>query len=156
MGKPIEYARQGMHQIVEELCNDSYAREKTFVSVISFADEAQTLLPLQECGQFVMPELTIGGASGLDAGLELLMKEIDAKVAKTTVDKKGDWKPIIFLFTDGSSMENPETAIAKWQNKYRGRGKLVVVYTGTHCTPSENVMCFNPNGKNDFASVFRW
>lgn len=162
IGKPIEYVQQGMNRIVKELRNDPYALETAYVSVIAFAGKAKTLVPLQECYKFMMPELPIGGGTGLGVGLELLMKEIDSNVTKTTADKKGDWKPIIFLFTDGSPTDNPKSAIAKWQKSYQRRCNLVVVSigdnanTGTLCSLTETVLRFNPNGENDFAAMFKW
>ncbi len=162
VGKPIEYVQQGMNQIMKDLRRDPYALETAFVSVIVFAGKAKTLVPMQECYKFMVPNLPIGGGTALGAGLELLMKEIDSNVTKSTAEKKGDWKPIIFLFTDGSPTDNPNSAISKWQKKYQRSCNLVVVSigdnanTGTLCSLTENVMRFNPDGENAFAAMFRW
>ena len=32
---------------------------------------------------------------------------------KTTLEKKGDWKPIVFLFTDGTPTDDPSSAFAR-------------------------------------------
>ncbi|MDE7108445.1 MAG: VWA domain-containing protein, partial [Muribaculaceae bacterium] len=106
IGTPIEQVQEGMRSIIQNLRTDPYALETVFVGIIAFAGKALTLSPLTELYKFYPPTLPIGGGTSLGAGLDALMREIDSSVVKTTMEKKGDWKPIVFLFTDGNPTDN--------------------------------------------------
>ena len=107
VGEPIQQVENGMRQIVQELRTDPYALETAFISVIAFAGKAKSLSPLTELYKFYPPTFPIGGGTSLGAALDFLMDDIDRNVVKTTEERKGDWKPIIFLFTDGTPTDNP-------------------------------------------------
>ena len=110
IGEPIQQVENGMRQIVQELRTDPYALETAFISVIAFAGKAKSLSPLTELYKFYPPTFPIGGGTFLGAALDFLMNDIDRNVVKTTQERKGDWKPIIFLFTDGTPTDNPSAA----------------------------------------------
>lgn len=97
VGEPIEQVENGMRQIVQELRTDPYALETAFISVIAFAGKAKSLSPLTELYKFYPPIFPIGGGTSLGVALDFLMDDIDKNVVKTTEERKGDWKPIIFL-----------------------------------------------------------
>ena len=63
-----------------------------------FAGKAKVLSPLTELYKFYPPQFPIGGGTSLGTALDCLMNDIDKSVKKTTVEMKGDWKPIIFHF----------------------------------------------------------
>lgn len=97
VGEPIKQVENGMRQIVQELRTDPYALETAFISVIAFAGKAKSLSPLTELYKFYPPVFPIGGGTSLGGALDFLMDDIDNNVVKTTEERKGDWKPIIFL-----------------------------------------------------------
>ena len=107
VGEPIKQVQDGMRSIIQELRTDPYALETVFVSVIAFAGKARTLQPLTELYKFYPPVFPVGGGTSLGAALNFLMDDIDKSVVKTTLEQKGDWKPIIFLFTDGTPTDDP-------------------------------------------------
>jgi uncharacterized protein YegL len=90
------------------------------LSVITFDSAAKQLCPLTELSNFQTPNITASGMTSLGDGLALLAERIDTEVAKTTADMKGDWKPLVFLMTDGSPTDD-------WQ---RGLKRLQMVRTG--------------------------
>ena len=98
VGEPIVQVQNGMRQIIQELRMDPYALETVYVSVIAFAGKALSLSPLTELFKFYPPVLPIGGGTSLGKAMEFLMDDIDKNIQKTTLEIKGDWKPIVFLF----------------------------------------------------------
>jgi uncharacterized protein YegL len=52
--------------------------------------------------QFVPPDLVAGGQTNLGDALRLLLDAFDHEVVRTTADQKGDWRPLVFLLTDGA------------------------------------------------------
>jgi uncharacterized protein YegL len=119
-GEPIEALKNGVQILVSTLRQDPYALETAFLSVITFDSAAKQVVPLTELASFQAPAIAASGTTALGDGLGLLADRIEAEVAKTTADAKGDWKPIIFLMTDGSPTDD-------WQ---KGLDKLKKVRTG--------------------------
>jgi uncharacterized protein YegL len=58
--------------------------------------------------QFKEPALEARGATALGEGLKVLQQCIETEVRKSTATQKGDWKPLVFLMTDGQPTDNWE------------------------------------------------
>lgn len=162
VGEPIEQVQNGIRTIIQELRTDPYALETVHVSVMAFAGKARTLIPLTELFKFYPPTLPIGGGTSLGYALDFLMNDIDSSIQKTTLEIKGDWKPIIFLFTDGTPTDKPDNAFNRWNNKYRRSCNLIVVSigdnvdTGLFGNITENVLRLKDTGSNSFKAFFKW
>jgi len=100
-GQPIEQVRQGLRALLHDLSTEPMAIETVYLSVITFHSTAQQVIPLTELLQFQEPHIEANGATALGAALRLLKERLDKEVRKNTIDQKGDWKPLIFLMTDG-------------------------------------------------------
>ncbi len=162
VGEPIKQVEDGMRQIIQELRTDPYALETAFVSIIAFAGKTKSLSPLTELYKFYPPTFPIGGGTSLGAALDFLMDDIDKNVVKTTAEMKGDWKPIIFLFTDGAPTDNPSAAIARWKQKYSHKTNLVAISIGDNVDTqllgqiSDNVLRLNETDEISFKAFFKW
>lgn len=162
VGEPIEQVQKGMRTIIQELRVDPYALETAFVSIIGFAGKATTLSPLTELYKFYPPVFPIGDGTSLGAALDYLMDELDSSIQKTTMEVKGDWKPIIFLFTDGTPTDNYSSAFARWNNKYKHSCNLVAISIGDNVNTqvlgqiSDNVLRLNDTDEESFSRFFKW
>lgn len=162
VGTPIEEVQNGMRTIIQELRVDPYALETVFVSIIAFAGKATTLSPLTELYKFYPPTFPIGGGTSLGAGLELLMNSIDRDVQPTTMETKGDWKPIVFLFTDGVPTDNFSAALRRWTDHYRRRCNLVAISLGENINTAvlgqltDNVLVLKQTDPASFRQFFKW
>jgi uncharacterized protein YegL len=105
-GEPIEAVKTGVQTLLSTLRQDPYALETAFLSVITFDSTAKQVVPLTELATFQAPSITASGTTAFGEGLALLGDRIEAEVAKTTADAKGDWKPLIFIMTDGSPTDD--------------------------------------------------
>ncbi|MEK7273981.1 MAG: VWA domain-containing protein [Candidatus Desantisbacteria bacterium] len=119
-GEPIEAVKNGIQVLVSTLRQDPYALETAFLSVITFDSSAKQIVPLTELASFQFPDIHATGTTALGEALTLLAKCIESEVEKTTAEQKGDWKPLVFLMTDGSPTDN-------WQ---KGLSDLKKVTTG--------------------------
>ena len=108
-GAPIEAVRQGMKTLLGELKSDPQALETVFLSVIVFDTTARQIVPLTELMLVKEPDFQATGTTALGAALRLLSDSIAKEVRQTTAEQKGDWKPLIFLMTDGAPTD-------KWQD----------------------------------------
>jgi uncharacterized protein YegL len=111
MGEPITAVETGVKNLIATLRQDPYALETAYVSVITFDSDARQTVPLTELSQFNSPNLSATGTTAMGAALKLLAERIEAEVTKTTADTKGDWKPVVFLLTDGSPTDNLQVGI---------------------------------------------
>lgn len=100
-GEAIESVNYGISTLVQALRSDPYALETAFLSIITFDSNAQQVVPLTELTQFQLPTLTAQGTTAMGAALEVLAESIQRDVVKNTAERKGDWKPMVFLMTDG-------------------------------------------------------
>ncbi|MBC8151950.1 MAG: VWA domain-containing protein, partial [Bacteroidetes bacterium] len=100
-GEPIEAVKNGVQVLISTLRQDPYALETAYLSVITFDSVARQIVPLSELSAFQMPDIKATGTTALGAALTLLAEKLDSEVQKTTPDTKGDWKPLVFLMTDG-------------------------------------------------------
>lgn len=117
VGENLKKMEDGLRAIVTDLRTNPHALETVYISVISFAGVAKTIAPLVEVVSFYPPKLPLGGGTSLGAALDTLMKEIDKSVVRTTAERKGDWKPIVYIFTDGRPTDNPNQSIDQWNTR---------------------------------------
>lgn len=103
-GEPIHSVNVGLQSMLSALRQDPYALESVYISIITFDIEARVYLSLTPLEEIQIPEIEVpsSGATFMGAALELLAQEVETNVKKTTADEKGDWRPLIFLMTDGS------------------------------------------------------
>jgi uncharacterized protein YegL len=165
VGDPIDQVQDGMATIIRELRTDPYALETVWISVIAFASQAKTLAPLQEIISFYPPKFPIGSGTSLSKGLGHLMYELRKNFVKTTSEQKGDWKPIVFLFTDGvptDSNSDVKAVIAEWGKNWKHTANLIAVSFGDSTDNNmlgeltENVLHFNNADNNAYKRFFKW
>lgn len=117
-GDPIETVNQGIKALVAELKSDPFAIETAYLSVIAFESSARQVSPLTELMAFQPPTLVAGGTTAMGEALKELVKCIDKEVHKTTsATQKGDWKPLVFLITDGHPTDSWEKAADELKKK---------------------------------------
>jgi len=162
VGEPIEQVQEGIATIIKDLRTDPYALETVYVSIIVFAGKALKIVPLVELSSFYTPKLPIGSGTSLGYALNFLIDDLENCIQKTTLDQKGDWKPIIFLFTDGNSTDRYDIAFDRWNNKYKSKSNLVVVSIGNNTDTSifskitDNVLLLKNTDPESFMKFFKW
>ncbi len=109
-GQPIEQVKQGLRALLDDLSAEPMAIETVYLSVITFHNTAQQIIPLTELMEFKAPQIQASGATALGAALRLLIDCLEKEVRKNTEEQKGDWKPLVFLMTDGMPTDAWENA----------------------------------------------
>jgi uncharacterized protein YegL len=162
VGEPIQLVEEGLAQIIKELKSDPYAIETAWISIIVFAGQAKTLVPLQEIISFYPPRFPVGGGTSLSKGLGHLMFELRKNIVKTTYEQKGDWKPIVFLFTDGVPTDDTKAAIAEWKDQWQRTANLIAVSFGDEADTqvlkelTTNVLHFKNTSAAAYKQFFKW
>jgi uncharacterized protein YegL len=84
------------------LRSDAQASETLWISIITFNSTVTELVPLTELPSFQLPEITNPiGATFTGKALEELHNKSKQDIRKGNANQKGDWKPLLFLITDG-------------------------------------------------------
>ncbi len=128
-GTPIESVKSGIRQLHRDLMSDPQAIESAYLSVITFAESAQQVVALTEVAQFVPPDLVAGGQTNLGDALRILLDSFDHEVVRTTPDQKGDWRPLVFLLTDGAPTDTDWPTYAQ-QLRDRRPANIIAVACG--------------------------
>lgn len=102
-GEPIESVKVGLETMLASLKSDPFALESAHLCLITFDRDVKCLVPLTAVEELVLPEIIVpdSGPTHTGAALRMLCELVDRDVRKTTAERKGDWKPILFLMTDG-------------------------------------------------------
>lgn len=127
-GDPIEAVRMGVRALTSDLKTDPMAQETAYLSVITFSSSAQQVCPLTDVMSFQEPTLAASGSTALGDALNVLDQAIEREVRKSTSSQKGDWRPLVFLITDGQptdSWEGPANKI-----KSRRLGAFIALAAG--------------------------
>lgn len=159
MGEPITAVENGVTMLVSALRNEPQALETAYLSVITFDDIAKQDVPLTDLMSFQMPRMVASGATYLGAALELLASKLDIEVKKTTFEEKGDWKPLVFLMTDGQ----PNDDWKKGADEVKKRKPTIVACAAGFDANTKilkqitkNVVQLGSTSANDIAAFFKW
>ena len=161
-GPNRDQIEEGIGTIVATLRTNAQALDTVYLSVIAFAGIARTLVELCELPALRAPALPIGGGTALGAALDLTMDEIDRQVVRGDSTRKGDWRPIVYLFTDGKPTDDIAAPRSRWQSSYRSRVDLVAIAIGEYAdqavlaTLTDTVVTFDPKVSGGFEVLVRW
>lgn len=103
-GEPIHSVNVGLQSMLSALRQDPYALESVHLSIITFDLEAKVYLPLTPLDQVQLADIDVpsAGATFMGAALELLAEQVNQQLQKSNDEVKGDWRPLLFVMTDGS------------------------------------------------------
>lgn len=159
-GEPIEAVKNGVQTLISTLRSDPYALETAFISIITFNTNAQQVTSLTELVSFQQPTIDAGGCTALGGALELLAQKIDAEVTKTTAEQKGDWKPLVFLMTDGEPTDDITHGLAEFRKRKTGMVVACAAGTGANTNTlkqiTENVVSLDTADSATIKAFFKW
>ena len=162
MGEPIEAVRQGVKALLSELKGDPQALETAYLSVITFDSSARQVIPLTELMQFQEPELKASGATALGGALNVLMECVNSEVRKSSETQKGDWRPLVFILTDGAPTDVEAFGQAAQALKGMKAANIVACAAGSRADTTylrqitDNVLMMNTLSAGDMARFFAW
>lgn len=159
-GEPIEAVKNGVQTLLSTLRGDPYALETAYLSIITFNSKAEQIVPLTELSAFQQPNINASGCTALGEALSLLSQKVDTEVTKTTAEVKGDWKPLVFIMTDGQPTDNLERGLDDFRK--RKFGMVVACAAGQGADVStlqkitENVVQLDTADSATIKAFFKW
>ncbi len=124
-GEPIEIVRKNINALISGSKSDPQALETVWLGVITFDSSARQVVPLSPLAGFTVPQLRTSPQTGerettaLGHALDVLAESIQREVRKSTPDCKGDWRPIVWLMTDGGATDDWQRAIVCLRDEHK-------------------------------------
>ena len=102
-GEGIAALNNGFNGLISMLRQDPQAMDSLYISAITFDREVHNIIPLVDLASYQPIEITCpeSGPTHTGQALEMLRDLVSAELVKGSMDRKGDWKPLLFIFTDG-------------------------------------------------------
>ena len=158
-GEPIEQVKNGVQMLVASLRQDPYALEAAWLSVITFSSGANVAVPLTELTAFQPPSIDASGSTDLGAALELVANSVKKDLVKTTATTKGDWRPMVFLMTDGGPTDDWQKGLARFRQEKWGVVVGCCVDNGDEAALkqiTESVVRLNTSDTASMKAFFKW
>lgn len=159
-GEAIEAVKNGVQTLLNTLRQDPYALETAYISVITFNTSATQIVPLTDLLNFTPPKLIATGTTALGDALNLTAKCIEKEIVKTTYDTKGDWRPLVFIMTDGMPTDDWEKGLKQFEKIKKG---MVIacaagqsVDTNVLKKITEVVLQLDTADSNSIKAFFKW
>lgn len=164
VGEPQQAVVKGVNSLCADLKSDPSALESVRISIIVFSGIAKQIVPLTELERFSLPMLPIGPGTCLGSAFDLLLQCIQREVRKTTSISKGDYKPMVFLMTDGSPTDDWRPSVAHFYQTMGGtdRVNVIAVACGPDASSSalkevaSTVLSMADTSMGSFSSLFKW
>ncbi len=163
-GEPIEAVKVGLASLLASLRKDPYALETVHLCLLTFDREIKELVPLTSLEDFVLPniETPLHSPTMTGLALERVCYLVDRDVRRTTAEDRGDWRPLMFVMTDGgaSDVQLYNAMIPEVQR--RGFGTIVGCAAGQRSKPDElaklcqHVVRLDTMDAHSFGSFFQW
>lgn len=102
-GRKITAVNEGLSAIVNEMRKDPNAMEVGHISIITFSTEAKQELPMTSVLDIHLPKIKAIGWTNIEAGLSKLLECMEAEIVTNDIrlERKGDYKPVVIIFSDG-------------------------------------------------------
>ena len=163
-GERIEAVKNGLQVLVSKLRQDPFALESVSISIITFDREVKQLMPLTDLETLQLPEIITpeSGPTNMGAALLMLYEKMDAEIMKSTNEQKGDWRPLLFLMTDGKPSDLAAFREAVPKIKSKNFAAIVACAAGADAVDSflkdltDNVVHLDTADSSTLMSFFKW
>lgn len=163
-GEPIESVKVGLDTMLGCLRSDPFALESVWLSIITFDSAARCVMPLTSIEDFALPKITTpdSGPTHTGAALQMLCENVDRDIIKSSPSRKGDWKPLLFLMTDGKPSDTQLYHQMAEEVKKRNFAAIIPLAAGMKAKTeplkllSDNVYSLQNMDEGDFRKFFQW
>ncbi len=159
-GEPIESVKNGVQIMISSLRQNPQAIESAFLSIITFDSAASQIVPLTDLASFQMADIRASGVTALGEALKLVSQKIDTEVARTTTEQKGDWKPLVFIMTDGAPTDDWQSGLAEFKKRKTGFTVACAAGSGANTAIlkqiTENVVSLDTADAQSIGKFFQW
>ncbi|MDU9049030.1 MAG: VWA domain-containing protein [Candidatus Electrothrix sp. Rat3] len=163
-GEAIQSVNVGVQAMLTALRQDPHALDSVYLSIITFDLEVKEVFPLTPLSQVQVTEITCprSGPTYTGEALALILKRVKKDIIHSTNERKGDWRPMLFLMTDGSPSDVARYDEIVPQIKKSHFGKIIACAAGPKAKVeqlrklTDTVVSLDTTDSAAFASFFKW
>jgi uncharacterized protein YegL len=163
-GEPIQAVNVGLHALLGSLRQNPFALESASLCIVTFDAKVNEILPMSPLDQIVLPEVVCpeSGPTFLGAALHTICDMVERDVNKSSADQKGDWRPLLFVMTDGKPSDTLAYQEALPRVRQANFATIVACAAGPKSDPAQlrpltdRVVSLDTLDSSGFASFFQW
>lgn len=167
-GEPIESVKTGVRAMVDTLRQDPHALESVHLSIITFDRDVTVVTPLTALIDLQVPDLKTpdSGPTHTGAALKSLCARVDSEVRKKSDSGHADWKPILFLMTDGKPSDISDYKAIVPEVQKRDFAMIIACAAGPKASNpdlmaalqllTDRVFTLETMDGSSFESLFKW
>ncbi len=163
-GEPIQSVNVGLQAMLHALRQDPNALDSVHLSIITFDIKANVVMPLTPLDQVQIPEIVTpqSGATFLGEALALLVDCVKRDVRRSTKERRGDWRPMLFIMTDGKPSDMARFDEMVLAIKALEFGQIIACAAGPKAKSEElkkltdTVVSLDTTDSTAFAGFFQW
>jgi uncharacterized protein YegL len=164
LGEPIQAVNVGLQAMLASLRQNPFALESVYLSVITFDGKINEIFPLTPLDSVSLPEIVCpeSGPTFLGEALHFICDKVDRDIRKSSADQKGDWRPLLFIMTDGKPSDTLAFNESIPRVKKTNFGSVVACAAGPKALPeqlkqlTDKVVSLDTMDSNSFSSFFQW
>ncbi len=163
-GEPIQAVNVGLQSLLASLRQNPFALESVSLCIVTFDAKVQEVLPLTPLEHVTLPEIVCpqSGPTFLGEALGAICDKVERDVRKSSDEQKGDWRPLMFVMTDGKPSDTQAYEEAIPRVKAMNFGAVIACAAGPKSVPDQlkqltgNVVSLDTMDSSSFASFFQW
>lgn len=163
-GEPIQSVNVGLRAMIASLRQNPYALESVHLSISTFDSKVTEILPLTSLEAVILPEVVCpeSGATFLGLGLEHICERVERDIVRSASDQKGDWRPLLFIMTDGKPSDTMAYNEAIPRIKAANFATVIACAAGPKSVPdqlkqlTDNVVSLDTMDSHAFSKFFQW
>ena len=163
-GEPIEAVNVGLHALLASLRQNPFALESASLCIVTFDARVTEVLPMTALENIVLPAIVCpeSGPTFLGAALHAICDMVERDVRKSSVDQKGDWRPMLFVMTDGKPSDTQAYKEAIPRVQQANFAAIVACAAGPKSDPAQlrpltdRLASLDTLDSSGFASFFQW
>ncbi|MES2900313.1 MAG: VWA domain-containing protein [Pseudomonadota bacterium] len=163
-GEPIQSVNVGLRSMLASLRQNPYALESVHLSITTFDSHVTEILPLTSLAAVMLPEVVCpeSGGTFLGLGLDTICDRVAADVVRSSDDQKGDWRPLLFVMTDGKPSDTMAYEEAIVRVKAANFATVIACAAGPKSVPdqlkqlTDNVVSLDTMDSHAFSKFFQW
>jgi uncharacterized protein YegL len=138
-GAALTAVQEGVEFLGRELRKTPEAVELAHLGVITFGSQASLVTALTPLMEFQAPKLVCGGGTNMTDALVLVDEQITKDFRPNLGGEvRGDYKPLLFLLTDGAPNNLKSAVSAAQKLKNRPSGATIGTFLALGCGPHAN------------------
>ncbi|HBG94110.1 MAG TPA: tellurium resistance protein TerY [Chromatiaceae bacterium] len=163
-GEPVQALNVGLKTMEQALRRDPFALDTVHLSLITFDIQAKELFALTPIDQVRIPNIEVpsSGATFLGAALKMLAECVDRDLKQGDSSRRGDWRPLAFVMTDGSPSDIQAYKEGIAEIKRRDFARIIACAAGPRAKRdallelTNTVVALDTLDGAGFAQFFQW